>query len=468
MIEFCRTNQIGLMLFLQGVCIAIAFLTVFMRYLSKTRRLIIILLELNAAACLAASRFYYAYKDMTDPTLWPWVRSAKFFDYLFVITILACFNFYLRDLLKNEGELKKAPASLYVADGLVVAGIITLFVSQYTDLYYYWDANNTYIHGKFYFLTFVTPMLTMLIQLVVIIRNFNRLSKGIRIPLLLFIIIPIVMTVIQYATQGVAAAVISTVGMAIVLYIFSIQEMNKSIAKAHRMEIEMMATYQKELEETVAQRTHELKVANDKAEHLLLNILPEKIARELADNPEKTISKRYPNATVLFTDIVGFTKMSSSMSPEETVTMLNMMTTAFDERARREGVEKIKTIGDAYMAAAGLTEDDSDDGAEKMIKFARGIMIDVREVSRTLGIPIQIRIGINTGELVAGVIGKSKFIYDVWGDTVNIASRMESTGTPMTIHVSEATYELIKDRYSYKEKAQVEVKGKGMMNGYLL
>ena len=120
------------------------------------------------------------------------------------------------------------------------------------------------------------------------------------------------------------------------------------------------------------------------------------------------------------------------------------------------------------MAASGLTEDAANDGAEKMCRFAQGLLEDVRKFNKLFPVQIQIRIGINSGELVAGIIGKTKFIYDVWGDTVNVASRMESTGEPMRIHVSEPTYFYTKHAFDYKESAQVDVKGKGIMNTYFL
>ena len=127
------------------------------------------------------------------------------------------------------------------------------------------------------------------------------------------------------------------------------------------------------------------------------------------------------------------------MTAEEVVTMLNKMFSMFDERAQREGIEKIKTIGDAYMAAAGLTLERDNDGAVRMLRFAHGLLHDVRTFNAKSNIQLQIRLGINSGSLVAGVIGKTKFIYDIWGDTVNVASRMESTGLPMKIHVTETT-----------------------------
>ncbi|MCR4823394.1 MAG: hypothetical protein K5873_11055 [Treponema sp.] len=236
-----------------------------------------------------------------------------------------------------------------------------------------------------------------------------------------------------------------------------------------RARFSIMKKRQLELEEKVEERTHELKVEKDRSESLLLNILPESVAKELTEHPNRTIAKFFPHATVLFTDIVGFTKMSSTMNAEELVTMLNQMISMFDERAKKEGVEKIKTIGDAYMAATGLSEEfDDDKSVAKMIKFAYGLMEDVNKFNENSPVKIQIRLGINTGELVAGVIGKSKFIYDIWGDTVNVASRMESTGQPMKIHVTEETHKWTKDNFNYSQGIEIEVKGKGKMQTYFL
>ncbi|MCR5187865.1 MAG: hypothetical protein K6C97_02930 [Treponema sp.] len=224
----------------------------------------------------------------------------------------------------------------------------------------------------------------------------------------------------------------------------------------------------KKLENTVKERTRELETEKNRSESLLLNILPKEIAKELSANPDSTIAKEYPNVTVLFTDIVGFTKISGEMSAEEVVTMLNKMFSMFDERAQREGIEKIKTIGDAYMAAAGLTQNQDNDGAVKMIHFAQGLLDDVRAFNEHSNIKLLIRLGINSGPLVAGVIGKTKFIYDIWGDTVNVASRMESTGLPMKIHVTETTKAQTTSLFQYSENTEIDVKGKGMMKTFFL
>ncbi len=237
---------------------------------------------------------------------------------------------------------------------------------------------------------------------------------------------------------------------------------------AVRYKLYKMRRYQRELEQKVDERTYELKLANEKSEKLLLNILPSDIAKELTEYPDRTIAKKYPNVAVLFTDIVNFTKMSDGLSAEEVVTMLNTMVSKFDERAKREGIEKIKTIGDAYMAACGLSDEDNPDTSAQMVRFARGILEDVESFNATSPVKVSIRIGINCGNLVAGVIGKSKFIYDIWGDTVNVASRMESTGQAMKIHVTEKLYENTKHLFDYSEGIEVEVKGKGKMKTYFL
>ncbi len=224
----------------------------------------------------------------------------------------------------------------------------------------------------------------------------------------------------------------------------------------------------KKLESTVKERTKELEEEKNRSESLLLNILPKEIAKELTAHPDRTIAKEYPNVTVLFTDIVGFTKISGVMTAEEVVTMLNKMFSMFDERAKREGIEKIKTIGDAYMAATGLTQEHYNDGAFKMLRFAKGLLNDVRSFNETSPVKLLIRLGINSGPVVAGVIGKTKFIYDIWGDTVNVASRMESTGLPMRIHVTETTKAQTSNLYHYSKNSEIDVKGKGIMKTYFL
>lgn len=234
--------------------------------------------------------------------------------------------------------------------------------------------------------------------------------------------------------------------------------------------------YQRMLEAEVERKTselkqkaHDLELEKSKSERLLLNILPQPVAEELTDSPEKVIADQYEHVTVLFADIVGFTKMSSGMRASDIVRMLNMLFSRFDQRALDEHVEKIKTIGDAYMAACGLEEDaDAESCAERMIRFAFGMFRDLEEFNIGKPLKLQMRIGINTGPLVAGVIGKSKFIYDIWGDTVNVASRMESSGRAERIHVTEETRNLAGKRFAFEGPEEIEVKGKGLMKTYFV
>ncbi|MEE0894243.1 MAG: adenylate/guanylate cyclase domain-containing protein [Treponema sp.] len=229
-----------------------------------------------------------------------------------------------------------------------------------------------------------------------------------------------------------------------------------------------MKKYQAELEAKVDERTRELRLEKEKSENLLLNILPEEVARELAEKPNETIAQSFPNATVLFTDIVGFTNLSSGLSASQVVELLNKLVTIFDNRAKTEGIEKIKTIGDAYMAATGLTTVQDNKGVSQMINFARGLLNDVVIFNAQSKIKVQIRIGINCGNLVAGIIGKSKFIYDIWGDTVNVASRMENSGEPMRIHVSQAIYESAKNEFNFTGPVEIDIKGKGKLKTFYL
>jgi class 3 adenylate cyclase len=330
------------------------------------------------------------------------------------------------------------------------------------------DETHHYIRTSWRYVTYVIPLISIVLISVSIFVYRRRLRK-MNFVLLLYVLFGILgASVFQFFTPGLPIGSVTTVDMAILLYVFEIFNLGRAVERAHRLEIEMMAKYQRELEITVDERTRDLKVANEKAERLLLNILPEPVAKELTEHPDKTISQKYPNATVLFTDIVGFTKMSSGMSAEETVKMLNGMTSLFDERAEREGIEKIKTIGDAYMAVSGLSVKSGNDGAVRMIKFAQGLLEDVKKFNSLSPYKVQIRVGINSGNLVAGVIGKTKFIYDVWGDTVNVASRMEGSGEPMCIHVSESVYVQARDSFSFRGPVPVELKGKGLMDGYFV
>lgn len=206
--------------------------------------------------------------------------------------------------------------------------------------------------------------------------------------------------------------------------------------------------------------------AQESAEKLLLNILPEEIAERLRQDTH-CIADRFDSVTILFADIVDFTGLAAQIPPTELVNLLNQIFSTFDNLAEQYGLEKIKTIGDAYMVVGGLPKQRADH-AESVAEMAIAMQQAVQQLTRPDGQPVQIRIGISTGPVVAGVIGLKKFIYDLWGDAVNTASRMESHGTAGGIQVTESTYELLKQQYIFEPRGEVVIKGKGKMHTYWL
>jgi class 3 adenylate cyclase len=214
-------------------------------------------------------------------------------------------------------------------------------------------------------------------------------------------------------------------------------------------------------------REHRLLLAEqERSERLLLNVLPAPIATRLKRS-EEVIADAFPEATVLFADIVDFTVRSQRMAPRQVVQALDELFSAFDQLARRQGLEKIKTIGDAYMVAGGLP-DPRPDHAEAVAEMALAIREEVASRSDPSGQPLAVRIGIDTGPVVAGVIGTSRFIYDLWGDTVNTASRMESHGVAGCIQVTARTHDRLRDGYRFQRRGPIPVKGKGEMVTWFL
>jgi adenylate cyclase len=212
---------------------------------------------------------------------------------------------------------------------------------------------------------------------------------------------------------------------------------------------------------------HRLLLAEqERSEGLLLNVLPAPIADRLKRG-EEPIADRSPEVTVLFADLVDFTASSDRSSPERVVRVLADLFTAFDRLAARHGLEKIKTVGDAYMVAGGLPVP-RPDHAQAVAEMALAIREEAGRHRDPAGRPLQVRIGIDSGPVVAGVIGTAKFSYDLWGDTVNTASRMESTGVPGCIQVTDRAYRRLRDRYRFERRGPVEVKGKGELVTWFL
>ncbi len=199
----------------------------------------------------------------------------------------------------------------------------------------------------------------------------------------------------------------------------------------------------------------ELEAEQKRSQDLLLNMLPADIAEELKVTGG-AIAKQYKNVSVLFTDFVNFTGISESLTPTELVEEIHQNFTAFDAIMEKHGIEKIKTIGDAYLAVCGLPNEVADH-AQRITKAA----LEIQAFMLTNGGKFQVRIGIHSGQVVAGIVGVKKFAYDIWGDTVNMANRMESNSEPGKINISQATYELIKEEFACEHRGKINAKGKG-------
>jgi class 3 adenylate cyclase len=245
------------------------------------------------------------------------------------------------------------------------------------------------------------------------------------------------------------------------------------LAKNFQGMVKVIQNREEHLSELVKRKTvelekkaSELEIKNTENESLLLNILPPIIAQRLKAGEESLVNA-LPEATIIFCDLVGFTKLSAKLDSRKLVAMLNKLFSEFDKMTILHGVEKIKTIGDAYMAVAGLPEP-VPDHAVRSIELVMSWMKVLENFNAEMNFDLKMRVGINTGPVVAGVIGTHKFIYDLWGDAVNTASRMESHGIPDRIQVSETTYKKLSRLYDFDDRGEIEVKGKGNMRVFLL
>lgn len=241
------------------------------------------------------------------------------------------------------------------------------------------------------------------------------------------------------------------------------------VQKRLRQQATLIQKHNQDLAREVCEREQTeqaLRAEKLRSEKLLLSIFPQAIVQRLQEENRSSIAERFDEATILFADIVDFTPLSSRMSAMELVGILNQVFSAFDRLTEYYGLEKIKTIGDEYMVVGGVPTP-RPDHAPAIMEMAIAMRKAANRLGRDIGHKLQLRIGINTGPVVAGVIGLQKFSYDLWGDAVNVASRMESHGLPNRIQVTEQTFHKLKDRYKFEKWQNTKVKGKGRMTTYL-
>jgi adenylate cyclase len=239
-----------------------------------------------------------------------------------------------------------------------------------------------------------------------------------------------------------------------------------SVSTIIYMLLRLSIAEKRKAQKSLEQAHRQILVEQERSEKLLLNILPAPIADRLKSS-DKTIADGFADVTVMFADIVNFTQVATNMSPSQVFAMLNRIFSAFDELAEQHGLEKIKTIGDAYMVAGGLNEE-VDDYSAAIADMAIAMRDLLRRDFSVNASHLEVRIGIGTGPIVAGVLGKKKFIYDLWGDTVNIASRITSEGVPGMIQCDTTTYHRLSPQFEFHEPQTIYLKGKGNMTVYRL
>ncbi len=254
--------------------------------------------------------------------------------------------------------------------------------------------------------------------------------------------------------------------------LLTVKEALKGFYQDKQLELQnkLLERHNKELEKLVNERTQQLQDEKQKSDELLLNILPDETAAELKQKGEAT-PRHYKMVSVLFTDFQAFTKSASAITPQELIQTLNESFTAFDDIIGRHNLEKIKTIGDAYMCAGGLPTENNTNGVDAVAAACEIQKWVAKWNAKRAEIRLEtweVRIGVHTGELIAGVIGKKKFAYDVWGDAVNLASRMETHGEVGKVNISGTTYEQVKDKFACEYRGKLPVKGKGDVDMYFV
>ena len=467
---------------LLGIFFALSIFAVYYAYINKDLASIVYSLWLSLALIGVLttqlyggdrlSEFFISIRDIQT--------SEKFFNIFEIYALFVSSYLFLIFGIISLDLKAKSPITFKILVGLLIYMVAADFITLIID---YTDSGLIKYIREYVWFIFTLPNLLM--HSIFILISIFLISRGFKLAFPLFIaallhaciyIIPAFFStevesalpsglgflhnLLPYLCFAVQALIMAC---SIVTRIRYMQDQLNLEAKTHR---EFVENQNRVLEETVTERTQDLKLEAQKSERLMLNILPQSIATRLKAGDEG-ISDSYQNATILFSDLVGFTKMSSSKTAEELVFLLNDLFKRFDTRATSLGLEKIKTIGDAYMVAGGLPTND-DEHAIRVTKMALGMYEDLDAFNKEHGMELDMRIGINSGPVVAGVIGHSKFSYDLWGNTVNTASRMESTCLPGKVQVSPSTYEQIKGHFDVQENQIIECKGLGQIMTYFV
>lgn len=398
----------------------------------------ILITSVLVTGCDVVSVFFIANRE-SFPIL------NMFFGKLYIVLVVLYDLLFLAHTLANTVYEGISPVKIRIKKmifaGFALLSIAAFFVILFFPLYFSGSARDIYSYGIPTSAAYVYTGLSIVFVLGIQLANCKKVPLRRQMPVYFFCTMEIVGALLQMFNSEllIVSFVIATT---VLLMYFTLENPDMYlIAK--------------------------LNEANSRIRSLLLNILPSKVADRLEDNLEESIIEKYDSISVCFMDIVDFSQMSLVIGAEKLVVLLNNLFSEIDNIVGDFRIEKIKTIGDAYMAAAGLP-DRYEGHEEEIVNFARAVIKKIEEFNKRNNTNLHVRIGINTGMAVAGIIGKKKFIYDIWGESVNLAARQESYGIADKICVSESTMEILKDKYEFTDRGLIEIKGFGPTPSYIL
>lgn len=398
----------------------------------------ILITSVLVTGCDVVSVFFIANRE-SFPIL------NMFFGKLYVVLVVLYDLLFLAHTLANTVYEGISPVKIRIKKmifaGFALLSIAVFFIVLFFPLYFSGSARDIYSYGIPTSAAYVYTGLSIVFVLGIQLANCKKVPLRRQMPVYFFCTMEIVGALLQMFNSEllIVSFVIATT---VLLMYFTLENPDMYlIAK--------------------------LNEANSRIRSLLLNILPSKVADRLEDNLEESIIEKYDSISVCFMDIVDFSQMSLVIGAEKLVVLLNNLFSEIDNIVGDFRIEKIKTIGDAYMAAAGLP-DRYEGHEEEIVNFARAVIKKIEEFNKRNNTNLHVRIGINTGMAVAGIIGKKKFIYDIWGESVNLAARQESYGIADKICVSKSTIEILKDKYEFTDRGLIDIKGFGPTPSYIL
>lgn len=398
----------------------------------------ILITSVLVTGCDVVSVFFIANRE-SFPIL------NMFFGKLYVVLVVLYDLLFLAHTLANTVYEGISPVKIRIKKmifaGFALLSIAVFFIVLFFPLYFSGSARDIYSYGIPTSAAYVYTGLSIVFVLGIQLANCKKVPLRRQMPVYFFCTMEIVGALLQMFNSEllIVSFVIATT---VLLMYFTLENPDMYlIAK--------------------------LNEANSRIRSLLLNILPSKVADRLEDNLEESIIEKYDSISVCFMDIVDFSQMSQIIGAEKLVVLLNNLFSEIDNIVGDFRIEKIKTIGDAYMAAAGLP-DRYEGHEEEIVNFARTVIKKIEEFNKRNNTNLHVRIGINTGMAVAGIIGKKKFIYDIWGESVNLAARQESYGIADKICVSKSTMEILKDKYEFTDRGLIDIKGFGPTPSYIL